>query len=74
MKQQNELTAKELMQIVATQLRTLSQTDINDRNMTKLIAQSKEVGNLAGKAIALSSFELEKSKAGVKGQPLLASK
>jgi hypothetical protein len=32
--------------------------------MGKLIAQSKEVGNLAGKAIALSAYELEKKRVG----------
>lgn len=42
-----------------------------DRNIGKCIAQSKEVSNLAGKAIALSHYELEKRRIGPPSKQLL---
>ncbi len=68
---ENNITAKELMQILSSQIRELSSMDINDRNISKCIAKSKEVSNLAGKAIALSAYELEKIKIGNVGENLL---
>jgi hypothetical protein len=59
------MTAPELMNIISKQLRTLAETPITDKNMPRLISQSKEVGNLAGKAIALSGYELEKQTRGL---------
>jgi hypothetical protein len=45
--------------------------ELTDRNISKCIAQSKEVGNLAGKAIALSHYELEKQRLGIPSKALL---
>lgn len=61
--QTQPLQVTELHEILAKQVRTLTNTDINDRNMPKIIAQSKEVGNLAGKIIALSHYDLLKHNA-----------
>jgi aminoglycoside phosphotransferase len=66
----NELKASELMDIIASQLRSLHEMDLNDRNIGKCIAKSKEVANLAGKAITLSYYELERQKMSV-GDKLL---
>lgn len=65
------MQASELMDIVSSQLRKLSSMDLNDRNIGKCIAQSKEVGNLSGKCITLAAYELEKQRLGVEGQNLL---
>lgn len=67
----NSLEAPELMDIIAFQLRKLSGMELTDRNIGKCIAQSKEIGNLAGKAIALSHYELEKRRIGVPGRQML---
>lgn len=65
------LEAPELMSIIASQLRKLSAMEITDRNIGKCISQSKEIGNLAGKAIALSYYELEKRRIGPPTKQLL---
>lgn len=62
MKQNEKLSGVELMDILASQLRTLHATKVDDRNFMKVVAQSKEVGNLAGKAIQLASYDLERSR------------
>lgn len=62
MNERKNLEACELMDIIANQLRKLSSMELADRNIGKCIAQSKEIGNLAGKAIALSHYELEKRR------------
>lgn len=71
MKQNKELGASELMNIIADQLRKLSSMELSDRNIGKCIAQSKEIGNLAGKAIALSHYELERKRIGSGSTSLL---
>jgi hypothetical protein len=45
--------------------------DLSDRNIGKCIAQSKEIGNLAGKAIQLSAYEIEKQKLGLSTDELI---
>lgn len=65
------LTSIELMDIISNNLRELNSIDINDRNIGKTIARSKEIGNLAGKAISLSAFALEKQRLGVTNSNLL---
>jgi hypothetical protein len=59
------------MDILANQLRKLAAMELTDRNIGKCIAQSKEIGNLAGKAIALSHYELEKQRIGMPSPSLL---
>lgn len=71
MQKNDKITATELMGILSTTLRELSSMDLNDRNIGKCIARSKEISNLAGKAISLSAYELEKNKAGIKSTELL---
>ena len=71
MTQNNQLDAPELMEIIANQLRKLAGMELTDRNIGKCIAQSKEIGNLSGKAIALSHYELERRRIGPPSKGLL---
>lgn len=64
MQDKGNISASELMSILTNTLRELSSMDLNDKNVGKCIARSKEISNLAGKAISLSVYELEKNKAG----------
>jgi hypothetical protein len=73
MSQNKQLEAPELMDIIANQLRKLSSLELTDKNLGKAIAQSKEIGNLAGKAIALSHYELEKKRIGIPSKQLISN-
>lgn len=65
-----ELSASELMDMIAFQLRTLQTTEVSDALFDKKVMLAGTIFNGAGKAIKLSAYQLMRNSRG-KGQALL---
>jgi hypothetical protein len=70
----NNLEAKELMQIMTEQMRSLSSLDLNNKNSLKEISRAKEIFNGAGKIIKLADFARSAQQSGLNGKLLPESK
>lgn len=70
MNQNEKMSAFELRDIIATQLRALNDADINDKYIAKKIDLAKQIFNGAGKMIALSAYVTEAQRVGAKGEIL----
>lgn len=66
----NAMSATELRDIMAKQLRELDQSNVLDRNIGKKIDIAKQVFNGAGKMIALAAYTAEANKMGTNSEIL----
>lgn len=70
MKNNNNLEAKELMDIMSKQMRSLDTLDLNHKNSLKEISRAKEIFNGAGKIIKLADFARTSHGSGLSGKLL----
>ena len=64
------MTAKELSEILSSELRNLSSMEDGDKNAGRKIDKAKQIFNGAGKLIALSSYVTEAKRLGQDGNLL----
>lgn len=66
----NQMTAYELRDIMAKQLRSLNELDVNDKNAARKIDTAKQIFNGGGKIIALAAYVTEAHRVGTSGEIL----
>lgn len=64
------MTAIELRDIIANQLRTLNVMEVSDKHAQRKVETAKQVFNGAGKMIALAAYVDEAHRIGAKGDVL----
>ncbi len=67
MNEKISMSAIELRDIMAKELRELSETKMDDKNIGKKIDKAKQIFNGAGKMIALAAYTIEANKIGDNG-------
>lgn len=67
MKNNEQMEARELHEIMTSQLRELHNVNINDKNIARKIDLAKQIFNGAGKMIALSAYVSEANRTGNNG-------
>ena len=68
---ENKMSAIELRDIMANQLRSLDKSDITDKLIGRKIDLAKQIFNGAGKMIALAAYTTEANRMGLKSDILL---
>ena len=73
MKQENELTTTELMDMLKNSLREVSSMEVSNRNLPNALNRLKNTASGCMAALALANYQMAKDKAGNSSRVLIES-